>query len=552
MRLVTILFVLASCVSSRPATLPSVRFANVPVVQAVNDRRDVKKKPKELEFVRFLYHFDGSFHRLLTRTMELPAPHRALGVNALDEVPDSTWFTNRINHRNVTPDEIRNAPPGGPGTPQDYKPYTVLSTKVGTSVGFIVRDTRGEKFMLKFDRPGYADAETGIHIIVGRLLWAAGYNVTHDYIVTLRREDLVLAEDAAIKDNWGHKRPLDRAAFEERFARIDTRPDGTIRAMASHWLVGKPVGPHPQEGIRADDPNDKIPHERRRDLRGAFSIWSWLDHVDIQGTQFLDVYVEDPGDPRQHYIKHYLIDFGKSLGFLGTSQTDRRRGIEYYYDWGAMLESLVTLGFNDRRWGNRRTNGPHGWEVFDVATYDPGKWKPSSQVYTPLNDSDKYDKFWGAKIVARFTREQIEAAVDAAKISRPEVAKFLVDTLVARQRKTMKYWFDRVNPLDEFKASADRLCFADLSIRHSFAPAQSTRYTLTFYDYNARLLGTKYAIKADAHGENCAPLSLAPNHDGYTIVRVDTARPGFEGTTYVHVARDKWNHEPNVIGIWRP
>ena len=32
---------------------------------------------------------------------ELPRSRRALGVNALDEVPDSTWFTNRLGVRDL-------------------------------------------------------------------------------------------------------------------------------------------------------------------------------------------------------------------------------------------------------------------------------------------------------------------------------------------------------------------------------------------------------------------------------------------------------------------
>ena len=552
MKALAVIVLLASCISSKPATLPSVRFANAPVAHAVNDRRDVPRPPKNREFARFLYHFDGSFHRFITRSMELPPPQRAQGVNALDEVPDSTWFTNRIGRREVTPEEIRNAPPGGIGSPENHRPWTVLSTKIGTSVGFIIKDARGEKFMLKFDRLGYPDAETGIHIIVGKLLWAAGYNVTDDYIVKFRKEDLILAEDAKIKDSWGNSRPLSRQDYEDRFKRINVDKDGMLRGMASHWLKGKTIGGHSPEGIRLDDPNDKIPHELRRDLRGAFSIWSWLDHVDIQETQFLDVYVEDPANRKRHYVKHYLVDFGKSLGFLGTSQTDRRRGIEYYFDYEAMFKSFISLGFGERRWEDRQTNGPRGWEVFDVKTYEPARWKPSSQVYIPLNNADRYDKFWGAKIVARFKREHIEAAVEAARITDPRVAKHLVDTLVARQQRTIKYWFGRVNPLDEFRTTSDTLCFTDLSLRHGFAAAEKTQYTLTFYDFDARPVGTKYVVKAGSQAETCAALTLARTHNSYTIVRIDTARPYFKGTTYVHLARDIWNRDPNVIGIWRP
>jgi hypothetical protein len=46
-------------------------------------------------------------------------------------------------------------------------------------------------------------------------------------------------------------------------------------------------------------------------------------------------------------------------------------------------------------------------------------------------------------------------------------------------------------------------------------------------------------------------VKLSGAHDGYTIVRVDTTRPGFSGSTYVYVARDARTLTPHVIGIWR-
>jgi len=45
----------------------------------------------------------------------------------------------------------------------------------------------------------------------------------------------------------------------------------------SRLLEGKPIGGPPFTGTRPDDPNDRIPHEQRRDLRGLASIFAWLD-----------------------------------------------------------------------------------------------------------------------------------------------------------------------------------------------------------------------------------------------------------------------------------
>jgi hypothetical protein len=266
----------------RSAGLPAVRFANAPPVTAVDDRHHVTRAPRERKVVLSLYHYDGTFHRRITRGLELPRQRRALGVNALDEVPDSTWFTNRIGVRDLTADEIRRGAEIA-GSPEPHKPWTVHSTKVGgASVGFIITDTRGERFLLKFDRAGHPETETAAEVIVSRLLWAAGYNVPEDHIVHLRPRDLVIALDAVVKDWNGERGRLDRAELERQLARVVHEPDGRIRGMASRMIVGKSLGGHGAEGVRAGDPNDRIPHELRRDLRGLYVLFWWLYQNDVK------------------------------------------------------------------------------------------------------------------------------------------------------------------------------------------------------------------------------------------------------------------------------
>jgi hypothetical protein len=60
------------------------------------------------------------------------------------------------------------------------------------------------------------------------------------------------------------------------------------------------------------------------------------------------------------------------------------------------------------------------------------------------------------------------------------------------------------------------------------------------------------SVHAGAAGRACAPLALTGDGDGYTMLRIETARPDFTGTTIVHLARDPESGAPRVIGIWRP
>ncbi|HMG55806.1 MAG TPA: hypothetical protein VK601_20040, partial [Kofleriaceae bacterium] len=98
----------AGCASSPP--VPPVRFANAPPVLAIDDRLDVPAQPESREFYVNVYHWDALLQRRIERGLELPRPQRALGVNALDEVPDSTWFTNRIGVRSMSLAELANGP----------------------------------------------------------------------------------------------------------------------------------------------------------------------------------------------------------------------------------------------------------------------------------------------------------------------------------------------------------------------------------------------------------------------------------------------------------
>jgi hypothetical protein len=547
-RSVFLFAMVAGCAAS-PA-VPPVRFANAPAVQVVNDRRDVPAKPSERKFIHSLYHYDGILHRRVVRALELPRPRRALGVNALDEVPDSTWFTNRIGARELTLDELRTGP-AQVGSPEPHKPWVVRSLRTGASeLSLMISDARGKKFMLKFDDPDVPEQKTAAHVITGKLLWACGFNVTEDHVVYVRPSELTLGDGAVISDVFGDKRPLDRAELERQLATVHGEADGRHRAMASLWLDGQPLGGHPAEGVRDDDPNDRIPHQLRRDLRGMYAILAWIDHVDIQESNFIDMWVSDAG---RHYVKHYLLDFGKSLGVMETTGQNPRHGHEYVVDIAVMLRELFTLGLNRRPWESRTPAPVRGLGMFSAADFDPGAWKPNSPAYVPFLVADRLDKFWGAKILIRFTRAQIRAAVEAGRLTDPRAVEYLTDVLVARQRATARYWFERVDPLDRFELATGQagaaLCFDDLALAYQLMPGPA-RYRITAYDGDGRALGPASTVASGAAGRTCTgPLPLA---GGYAIVEIEATRGGGSGRTYVHLGADPATHAPQVIGIWRP
>lgn len=540
---------LAACA----ARTPTPRFANQPAAELVDDRRDTPTPPAYREFARMSYHLRGHLVRRITRALEVRADQRSLGVNAMDEVPSSTWFTNRIGVRDLSPAEVRRGA-ATVGSPELHKPWTITSTKVGgVSVGFIMQDTRGERFILKFDKRGFPETETAAHMITGQLLWAAGYNTPEDHIVYFRPADLVLSPTAKVKDFFGNARKLEQAELASLLSGIEISADGSIRGLVSRLIDGKPLGGPPGEGVRADDPNDLIPHERRRELRGAYAIYSWLDHLDIKEDNFLDAWVEDPVVPKRHYVKHYVLDFGSALGTMAAVKRNPRLGHAYGVDIAASLTSLAAIGLYERRWESRKLPGLRGVGAFSRDGYDPATWLAYTPSYYPLLVADRLDKFWGAKILIKFTRGQLRAAVDAGRLTDPRAVAYLVDTLVARQRATARHWFSQTNPLDGFAVTAAAggasVCFDDLMLTYDLLPAaRATRYTITVADRAGVPVGRSASVTATAAGRTCTPaVALPPGGDGYAVMRIASSR--LAPATFVHLARQAGS--PRVIGIWR-
>jgi|SRR5580704_5705644 hypothetical protein len=551
MRSIWMLCVMGLGCASEPPPFPTSRFVNAPPVPIVDDRHNVPKPPHERLGFQDLYAFETLVTRPVLRTLDVPRERRAQGVNSIDEVPDSTWFTNRGE---LTVDQFRT----GAVTldsPELHFPWTVKSNKFGgATLGFIVTDARGVKYLLKLDDKNFPEIQTGADVVTDRLMWAAGYNVPEDQIVYFREEDLVLAPNASITGRYGERQAkLTKKKFEETLSHSERGKDGRYRATASRWIDGKPAGDPGGEGVRGDDPNDRIRHELRRDRRGLYSIFAWVDMVDVWPGNFLDMWTQDPGDPQRHYLVHYSLDFDSSLSAMGSTGYDVRRSYTFRFDWPTLWGSLLSAGLITWDWEGRDRNlkirGVPA--LFTAVGFDPGNWH-CDLPYLPFETKDRFDAFWGAKIIARFSREQIHAAVEAGRYSDPRAVEYITNTLVARQRKTARYWYQQVSPLDNFSTTADQVCFDDLAIAQDFVEDRTaTRYVITSHDVVGHMLAAAEIVKASPDGHTCSPVpAVGTGPDSYTILEVITVRAGFKGTTYIHVARDH-DGALRVIGIWR-
>lgn len=551
MKHLVLFLVIAACAprSTGPRSPVSVvRFENADPVWLVDDREPVAKPPAERPDVDTLEWFDNAVTRRIDRSLEAPPARRALGTNSLDEVPTSTWFTNRVGVRDVAVDEVRRGPGDGKG-PDRSAPFRVVSAKrAGMVPGFIAEDATGARWIIKFERTAVA-TESAADIASGRLLWLAGYNVPDNHAGYLRRDDVIVDDEATFKDDAGKKRGMTAADLDALFERAQPQRDGRYRVLFSRFLDGKPLGPTPQQGTRPDDPNDTIPHERRRELRGLSVFIAWLQHTDFKEMDTVDTYREDPVRAGQHAVWHYLVDFGLTLGVYAKRGRRDDGHVEQFVD-GDHLRSLLSLGLWRRPWDEVRDPGIPGVGAFDAATFDPGGFT-TYLPYTPFLAADELDAAWAVRILLRITPAHIRAALEAAHYEDPRAVPFLADALIGRQRKLAQYWLRRTSPLDDFTTRAganEQLCFTDLVIAHRLERDLRTRYRIRVYDVRGRAVAPPTLV-ATGRARSCVRIPPVPGADGYTIVRVDIVRR--HGTPIeVHLAPGPHGTR-RVIGIER-
>ena len=183
--------------------------------------------------------------------------HEALNVTRHDDVVNSSWFEHRNAQRRLTPDETFRGPITGTG-PDTTGPIVLTQAKLqGISPGFHIQDSRGDRYVVKFDPRGYQYLSSSAGVITNRLLYAAGFHVPEDYLFRFRREHITgVQEGATYEDDEFVEHPLGIDLVDDILARVDTLPDGRFLAVASQYVPGPPLGPFHFSGTRSDDPND--------------------------------------------------------------------------------------------------------------------------------------------------------------------------------------------------------------------------------------------------------------------------------------------------------
>jgi hypothetical protein len=408
-----------------------------------------------------------------------PAPDvRAQNINTADEVPDSSWFTNRIYAKPLSIDEISRGPLTTEG-PAAGK-WTVIRGKgAGVAPGFTVRDEKGVVWFVSFDGRDNPVAPTAAIAVATRLFWALGYFQIENHLTTLRPENVVVDPSATVRAH-GERRPLTMKDIDEVFDRSSKSEDGSYRVIAGRAVPGRPVGGFKYFGTRPDDPNDVVPHEHRRELRALQVFGAWTNLVDMKAGNTLDTVITENG---RGIVRHYLQDVGSTFGTGALSPRDGDEGYEYLYEGGALTKRLLSLGFFLSPWQTVDYEEHPEIGRFDGDEFEPEDWKPRVPV-AALRHARSDDALWGALRVMAFTDEHIRAAVKSGNFTDPAAEKLLGDILIKRRDKIGRVYYSRINPLVRFELTDAGFAFENPAVKAGFAGAPKQGYQATWYRFN--------------------------------------------------------------------
>ena len=414
---------LTACSATRPP-----KFADRPAVTTVADASP-SPVPERIRLADSVFFTDTYVRRPLIQALELERVPEAGDVNALDEVPTSTWY--------------RPPPSGMKRLARAYRvdgpptlPLRVVTRKTSLGRGGLsIVDSRGLAYELFRDPKTAPATTTAAAAIASRLVRAAGYQTPEAWVRELNEPP---------KPGWN-------------------------RVVAIRWPIGIDLGPAPADTTRSGDPNDRVPHRDRRTLRALAVLGAWLDARTLGIRSTRDAYVGEPG---RGHVEHYLVGFNRWLGAWRAPGSRRDYAVGEVR--GGIVKNLFTLGLTPENEPGIRSLTAMS-DQLDVAGYR------TRHPYEPISRALPQDNYWGAKAIGAIRPEAIEWAVRAGHLS-ADARKKIAITLLIRRRQVMRHWFAQVSPCEPVRVLDRSLVLLDEAIHHGVESASRARYAISFLD----------------------------------------------------------------------
>jgi len=471
---------------------------------------------------------DNIVFRPLSEGLGVVTSGESVDVNSLDEVPDSAWFVNRIGARSMSIAELRQ---GACTSEQILDPdgaadgsWIIDKGKTeGSSPGFRVVVPGKGKFLFKLDTPtdNQAERTAAASTISAAIFHAVGYFISCERIVYVRPSVFKLLPGLVTKENFQPDKPFDQRAFDAEIASA-TKRNGLVRINASAWLPGHPIGPARYHGVRDDDPNDVIPHEDRRELRGMRVLAAWLARYDSREANGFDTWIADHGsDSSPGHVVHYQLDVSETFGSLAFAQgtnaanglswdpVDRRLNRSYFVDWGDLARDFATLGLAVRPWEHAYVAPGHEmFGYYNADHFDAEKWKPMypNPAFSRMTERDGA---WMARILARFTPEMVRVLALMGDFTAPATTDYFQSVVEKRLERVLERYLTRLSPIGDVRVEdGNRLCGVDLAERRGVLPAERFHYAARWSD------GAPLTVARRPGGAICIAMPHVARDDG--------------------------------------
>ncbi|CAN5922509.1 hypothetical protein BH11MYX4_BH11MYX4_03710 [soil metagenome] len=500
----------AACGHYRPAL-----FADRPPVEIVHDDRPIPL-PSRQDFDERELLSDVYLRRPLFDVVR-PLDFVTGGdVNALDEVPASSWYDPELTKR-APSGNANAAPPTFPLIALDESPAT-------TGDALVVGDAKGVRYELLTDPPAQPGLLTGAEVVGALLLRSLGLRAPRAWIVGVPESTLSSNGKAA-------KERLDRW-----LARKAALVNGTRRVSATLWPPGIDVGIASDFSLRRDDPNDRIEHPNRRTLRATKIFAHWMGWTTFGVRSTRDVYVGAPG---QGHLLHFVIGASRAFG-----TQDLQRYALRDEEAGGLWWHLVTFGLSPPVTSPpRRSAFPSLGYLSEVIV--PGDFVVSPP-YSPFVRLTPADEYWAGKRLVDAGEDAIRIGVEAAELP-DDAAQYLETVLKKRRRALIVHAMEAVTPLDVAATTGRLVWLRDRAIAAGVAEAKGTTYEISFLDAD----GAEQAPprRLEAVGELTVVRLPREILFGATVLHVRVVRHGIPAPHWcdVHVLADR--SAARVIGV---
>lgn len=488
-------------------------FADRPVITDVHDDKPIDV-PSRRSFDEREHISDIYLRRPLFEVVRVGDFPTAGDVNAMDEVPTSSWYDASQPAR--FPSDV---------VPPTLPMVAIAESPVIADEALVVKDARGARYELLSDPPENSGLLTGAEVLAGYLLRGIGLRAPRSWVLSLPASGITSDGDKSSSER-----------LTKWLARKAAAAEGGRRVSATLWSGGVDVGGAGDYSKRSDDPNDRVPHADRRTLRAMKVFAQWLGWSQFSVKSTRDVYVGRGGEG---HLVHYFIGLSRTLGTQDLHPKDTVDETGGGFGW-----NLITLGLSPPTVTKARV-GPSpsvGWLPKDLVAGDFSVSPP----YSPFVRFTPQDEYWAAKRLMDVPEEALKAGIEAAFVQ-TEAGKHLTDVLTNRRRLLIAHAMTVVTPIDVATNVGRAVWVRDRAIVAGEEKVSETEYEIAFLDHDGTARAPRVRIRAAGELTSIPiPKTLL---FGLVVLRVRAVRAGVPAPRAcdIHVRADRAN--ARVIGI---